>query len=108
MTLKEVDAWIRGLIAADNLHAFYISTAWKKLSKEVLREQHYECQVCKAKGIYKKATTVHHKFYVRLFPMYALSKFVNGKINLIAICEECHYEEHHKKEPKGFTNIERW
>ena len=49
-----------------------------------------------------KATTVHHKKYLRLHPELALDPD-----NLEPICERCHYDEHHRKKP-GFTNEERW
>ena len=45
-----------------------------------------------------KATTVHHKKYLRLHPELALDPD-----NLEPICERCHYDEHHRKKP-GFTN----
>ena len=100
-TPSELTAWIPSLIASDNLHAFYISKAWLHLRAEVLKEQHYECQLCKAKGLYVPATTVHHIKTVRQAPWLALTKS-----NLIAVCDECHYNIHHKQKPKW--NDERW
>ncbi|MEQ2441584.1 HNH endonuclease [Solibaculum intestinale] len=90
------------LIADDNIHAFYVSPLWLKVSAEVLKEQHYECQRCKKRGRYKRANTVHHNKPVRQYPRLALTKD-----HLEAICKECHYEEHHGQ-PKGFVNEERW
>ena len=100
-TTQELVVWIIQLIAEDNLHAFYICKAWLHLRDEVLQEQHHECQLCKAKGLYVPATTVHHVKPVRKYPWLALTKG-----NLIAICEDCHYEIHHGTRKKW--DDERW
>ena len=100
-TQEETTLWIYDLIQANDLHAFYISTAWLRLRAEVLREQHHECQICKAKGRYAQADTVHHIKTVRKYPWLAL---VKG--NLIAVCDTCHYEIHHGGERKW--GDERW
>jgi 5-methylcytosine-specific restriction endonuclease McrA len=44
--------------------------------------------------------TVHHKKYLRKFPELAMDYD-----NLELLCDECHYEEHHKREQ---LNEERW
>ena len=103
---------LRKLIQDHNIHAFYKTTEWLHLRLEVLKEQNNECQICKAKKIYTKATTVHHVNYVRRHPELALSKFYEymGKklLNLLAVCDDCHKEIHKGYKPKGFTNNERW
>lgn len=93
--------WIRQLIAADDLHRFYISKRWLALRAEVLNEQHHECQLCKDKGQYSPAVTVHHKQPVRRAPWLALDKS-----NLMAVCEACHYDLHHRAATKW--QDERW
>jgi 5-methylcytosine-specific restriction endonuclease McrA len=65
MNEEEVSKWITKLIAEDRLEEFYNSKQWRKLRKEVLKENKGECQMCKAKGFYTKANTVHHVQYVR-------------------------------------------
>lgn len=100
-TPAELMIWIPQLIARDDLHAFYISHAWLHLRAEVLKEQHHECQLCKAKGLYVPATTVHHVKTVRQCPWLALTKS-----NCMALCDNCHYEIHHTK--KYRWNDERW
>lgn len=47
-----------------------------------------------------QAYTVHHRKYLRKFPELAMSYD-----NLELLCEQCHYEEHHKSEQ---LNEERW
>lgn len=109
MTTEELVIWIRKLIKHNNVRAFYKTTDWVHLSQEVLKEQHYECQLCKEKGIYQTAKTVHHVHFVRHIPRLALSKYDdNGKRNLIAVCESCHNNIHHSKQSQGFTTPERW
>jgi 5-methylcytosine-specific restriction endonuclease McrA len=100
-TPEQLMIWIPQLIARNDIHAFYISKAWLHLRAEVLKEQHYECQFCKAKGLYVPADTVHHKRAVRDAPWLALTKS-----NLIAVCDDCHYNIHHRKKAKW--DDERW
>lgn len=100
-TPDELTLWIQKLIAEDNIHAFYVCHAWLHLRADVLKEQHNECQLCKAKGLFIPATTVHHVKTVRQSPWMALTKS-----NLLCLCEDCHYAIHHNNKPKW--NDERW
>lgn len=46
---------------ANDIDLFYNWKPWKHLRETVLRLDNYECcQMCKAKGKYKKAEIVHH------------------------------------------------
>ncbi len=94
--------WINTLVEKNNMKTFYNSTLWKHKRLEVLKEQHCECQHCKKKGIFVPADTVHHVKFLRKHPSLALSND-----NLLALCNECHYEIHHNK-PKTLINTERW
>lgn len=98
---KEMLDWITQLIRENNVHKFYASPVWRKKQAQILRENHYECERCKRKGLVVRARTVHHKKYLRENPELALEDE-----NLEPICERCHYEEHHKK--RRFINEERW
>lgn len=100
--MNQTETWVRQLIKDNHVHEFYNSPAWKRKKKEILKEQHYECQRCREKGHYKRARTVHHRKYLRTRPDLALSDE-----NLESICDECHYSEHHRKK-MGFINEERW
>ena len=103
----ELIKWINKLFKENNIHAFYVSGLWKKLRKEVLDEQNNECQICKAKGKYKRATTVHHIKHVKDFPWLALTKD-----NLMCVCSECHNILHPEKArykiKKEQLNEEKW
>lgn len=122
MDKKELVRWIEYLISINRLDKFYHSKYFKKVKKEVLNEQHYECQRCKEKGkltivkpTLKRSGVVHHEQYVRSHPELALSKhyydrFGNKKRNLIVLCNECHEIVHDRyaKTDKEPLNIERW
>ncbi|MBV4424912.1 HNH endonuclease [Clostridium tyrobutyricum] len=102
--------WINSLIKYHNIKAFYNSALWIHIRQEVLAEQHYECQVCKSKGAYSIAETVHHIQFLRKHPELALTKS-----NLLAVCKKCHNELHpekHKwmnmKKKDRFINEEKW
>jgi len=96
---------------------FYLSKEWRKLRRQVLRKHKSECQYCKAKGLYAKATHVHHDFHRDKYPEYELMELVelpDGTIrrNLVPCCKECHETVAHperlrwnRKEP---LTEERW
>lgn len=78
--------------------AFYNSKAWKKLRAAVLKLDHYECQQCKARGIYTRAQTVHHVHHLKDRWDLRLSLHdENGDRQLVSLCNECHNAEHPEK-----------
>ena len=103
MDAEELVVWIKKLIQYHNIKAFYNCGLWENLRLEVLKDQNNECQVCKAKGLYTDAVTVHHVKYVRDYPELALTKE-----NCMSVCKECHYEIHHKVKYKIQLNEEKW
>lgn len=103
MNTTELVQWVNTFIRNNNVHGFYVSTPWKHKRLEILYQQNNECQVCKAKGLYSKADTVHHIKYLRKHPELALTD-----INLMALCYNCHFEIHHKNKPKLQLNEEKW
>lgn len=99
---KDFDSWIQ----------FYKSTLWKHKRAEVLRLDHYECQMCKSNGKYTRATTVHHVKHLKDRPDLALSLYDGKDRQLVSLCNECHNKVHPekrkeyiKKEP---LTPERW
>ena len=107
------EQWLRGLLANGDAHAFYTSRAWVRLRRAVLREQNNECQLCKAKGRYRAADTVHHVHYVKARPDLALSRYdEQGERNLLAVCRDCHHALHesdaHDAHGQRWRNEERW
>ena len=91
-----VAKWVTGLIARDRVDLFYKNAAWLRTRAEVLRDNHYECQMCKAKGVLTEANTVHHMQELRKRPDLALCRD-----NLMPVCPDCHYQIHHGREANG-------
>lgn len=99
--------WLKGLIAKNDLSPFYLSKEFRKISKEVLKEQK-ECQICKANHRHGPAEIAHHLFYVKKYPELALSIYTpSGERNIIAVCQSCHNKIHFGGK-KRYTNVERW
>ena len=97
---------------ADN---FYQLAIWKQMREQVMKHDHYECQLCKAKGRYRKGVIVHHVKHLKDRPDLALSMWDGEERQLITVCKQCHEELHPESqrqyiasEPKGFVNEERW
>ena len=102
----------------ENPRRFYEWKLWRRLRKEVLASDKHECQVCKARGRYAKANTVHHVNHVKVRPEWALNKtYVDGngltQRNLISVCHDCHETVCHPerlrwREIKKPLTEERW
>lgn len=112
MTQEQID-YVEKCIRED-IHRFYVWGPWKKVRREVLQMDHGECQRCKAKKIYTKATTVHHVNYVKKHPDMALEIWYEWhgvrKRNLVSLCHDCHEAVHgyRKPEKKETLTEERW
>lgn len=102
-------SWILGLIAQGNIHSFYVSPQWKKLRRDVLKEQKRRCWDCanKSPAVNRRGVHVHHLNPVRQRPDLALSEYdEQGRINLVCLCGECHYRRHHQI--RELSIPERW
>lgn len=95
---KKLLVWID----EDDLIRFYKTKTWRKVREIVLRSNGWRCAKCG-----KKATMVHHKLAVKLYPRLALKLS-----NLEPECNSCHNLEHPEKLEKfnqrKFMNEERW
>ncbi len=106
------------LVQNDNIHAFYVCGQWRKLRRDILAEDKHECQCCKARGKYTRATHVHHVKHLREYPALALSKtYRDGQgyehRQLISVCQECHETVCHPERMQRTQNAkpitaERW
>jgi hypothetical protein len=110
MTLELLE-FVRQCIADDNVHAFYTCWVWLKRREEILELDKRECQYCKARGKYKRATTVHHAKHLKEYPELALNLYYidddgRQQRQLISTCFDCH-EEQHPERRKNFGDIER-
>ena len=112
MTQKEIEFVKK--CAKEDIHRFYTWSRWKEVRKAVLDMDKKECQVCKARGKYTKATTVHHVNYVKKHPEKALDIFYTyhgeKKRNLKSLCHDCHEEIHGYRRTKRKQPLteERW
>lgn len=110
--------WLIGLIQSGEIHPFYVTGEWRGLSAQVLKEDRYECQLCRARGRYRKADLVHHVNHVKRRPdlaldMYYLDGDGKRKRNLISVCRQCHENVCHperlcKEKAPSFETEERW
>ena len=74
-----IGEWVRK-ITADSYRvwkAFYHTTKWKHKRKDILKRDHNACQMCRQKGKYRRATTVHHIKHLRDSPELALTTVYN-------------------------------
>ena len=80
----------------ERIEKFYTTTAWRKARAAVLEEHGGLCQLCLTKGIIEPAVHVHHRIPLTPEnlddPRIALDSAI-----LMALCEECHAEQHRTK-----------
>lgn len=104
--LEELEA----LIQEGREHEFYLWPEWRNphdgVRIQVLRLDRFECQVCKRKGRYSKATIVHHIKHLKRHPKLALSIYVGGQRQLESVCFDCHEDYHPERLPKASTPAE--
>ena len=103
--------------AENDIHKFYNWRRWKNTRQRVLRMDKHECQMCKARKKFTRATTVHHVNHFRSHPELALEIYYTDMItrerkrNLISLCHDCHEEAHgyrKKMEAAAPLTTERW
>lgn len=111
-------------MSLEEAHNFYLSSVWRHKRKATLKQDNYECQLCKAgKGfahrpMYTPADTVHHVKHLREYPALRLSDTYvdqDGGTHrqLISVCKRCHEEVchperlNHKSDSQPLT-VERW
>lgn len=98
------------LIYEGREHEFYLWPEWRNEANgvriQVLRLDRFECQVCKRKGRYSKATIVHHIKHVKTHPELALSIYNGRERQLESVCFDCHEEYHPERLPKATTPAE--
>lgn len=112
MTEEDIQ-FVNQCIRDQDLHRFYDSPKWKRMRQQVLKMDKGECQLCRRRGRYTKATTVHHVNYVKKHPELALELYYTWRgtqrRNLLSLCHDCHEEVHgYRKKPKAPLTEERW
>lgn len=94
---------LRAQIDGGTEHLFYCCAPWKSCREDVLRLDNYECQICKARGKYRRATIVHHVKHLRDRPDLALSVYDpdTNERQLISVCKQCHEDLHPEAQCKA-------
>lgn len=99
----------------DKADHFYGWQVWKDVRRQVLHMDHYECQICKAKGRYRRATLVHHVKHLKDRPDLALAIWDGEERQLISVCKHCHealhpeqLKEYRKSSGNPPLTEERW
>jgi 5-methylcytosine-specific restriction endonuclease McrA len=82
----------------DSERKFYDSPAWRKIRKKALERDRYACMLCKERGSFTRANTVHHIQELKNAPHLALTLS-----NLQSLCHACHDKIH----AKGFSPPKR-
>ena len=100
-TDRSLRTWIRDLIKGNQLYRFYKTDEWRGLRADILEEHHNECQRCKARGKYSRATVVHHVMEVKARPDLALSRtYIDSQgmvcVQLEPLCFACHNAVHER------------
>lgn len=85
---------LRQMLDAGAERRFYDLAVWGRRREEVLRLDNWECQYCKARGRYSRATIVHHVKHLRDRPDLALSIWDGEERQLVSTCKRCHEEQH--------------
>lgn len=108
-------AELPGMIEAGTSDQFYSWPEWRALRADVLRLDHWECQLCKAKGRFRRGSIVHHVKHLEDRPDLALSIWdaETGERQLVTVCKRCHEAEHPEslrqfKPGKPPVTAERW
>lgn len=107
---------LQAMISAGTPRGFYDWADWMRTRAAVLTMDHQECQLCKARGRYRKAVLVHHVKHLTARPDLALSVFDpdTGERQLISLCRACHEEQHPERRRGRFSTavppltVERW
>ena len=85
---------LEALLGQGREDLFYHWGEWQHLRMEVLRMDHQECQLCRAKGRYRGAKIVHHVKHLRDRPDLALSVWDGEERQLLSVCKTCHEQLH--------------
>ena len=78
------------------IEKFYTTKAWRKCRAAFLAEKGGLCEACLKKGLIVPAEHVHHRTPITPENMND-PRITLDSSNLMALCEECHAEQHRKK-----------
>lgn len=87
-------AHLLSLISEGREIIWYNEAAWQRIRAQVLKLDHYECQLCKANGRHRRAVIVHHVKHLKDRPDLALSIWDGKERQLVSVCRTCHEALH--------------
>ena len=79
-----------------DIERFYTTQAWRKSRASFLQERGGLCEICLSKGLIEPAVHVHHKIHITPENLND-PRITLDHSNLMALCEECHAEQHRKR-----------
>ena len=79
-----------------DIERFYTTRTWRSCRASFLKERGGLCEICLGKGLIVPAVHVHHKTPITPETIGNPAVTLNHE-NLMALCEECHAEQHRKK-----------
>lgn len=92
----------------ENIERFYTSRIWRSCRQSFLVSRDGLCELCMKKGLIRPAVHVHHKQPITPENLSDPAITLNHA-NLMALCEECHQEQHRTKrwrcDPDGHVNL---
>ena len=80
----------------ENIERFYTSRAWRACRQSFLNERGGLCELCWKRGLIVPAVHVHHLTHITPENLSDPAVTLNHA-NLMALCEECHAEQHRTK-----------
>ena len=80
----------------DRIESFYSSDRWRKCRKVFLQNKGGLCELCLKRGLIKLATQVHHRQHITPDNLDD-PRITLDHSNLMALCDECHAEQHRTK-----------
>lgn len=78
------------------IERFYTTRAWRSCRESFLNDRGRLCELCFKKGLIVPATQVHHKIHITPENLNDPAVTLNHA-NLMALCDECHSEQHRTK-----------
>lgn len=99
---KTAPQWAAHIISQYGVRAFYASWPWRTLALRTSALHHYECELCRKRGLYSPCEAVHHIKPIKIAPELAMEPS-----NLMCLCAACHSEIHGKIQ-KALLTPERW
>ena len=80
----------------ENIERFYTSRIWRSCRQSFLTSRDGLCEICLAKGLIVPAVHVHHRTPITPENL-SDPEITLNHANLMALCENCHQEQHRKK-----------